>query len=99
MYDGDTPRAERPSLRVRVQLLIPNPDMLHPSILIRPPPHIPTALAAPSTERTCPFSWPQVYDGDTPQADCPSLRGRVQLLITYLDMTRANLVPAKPACL
>ncbi len=33
IYDGDTPRAERPAIRKRGNLIITNPDMLHVGIL------------------------------------------------------------------
>src|ERR1700730_2067356 len=33
IYDGDTPRAERPAIRKRSNLIITNPDMLHVGIL------------------------------------------------------------------
>ena len=33
IYDGDTPRAERPAIRKRANLILTNPDMLHVGIL------------------------------------------------------------------
>jgi DEAD/DEAH box helicase domain-containing protein len=35
IYDGDTPRAERPAIRKRSNLVLTNPDMLHVGILPR----------------------------------------------------------------
>ena len=33
IYDGDTPQAQRPSIRRNARLIISNPDMLHTGIL------------------------------------------------------------------
>jgi DEAD/DEAH box helicase domain-containing protein len=50
VYDGDTPRADRPLIRKNANLVMTNPDMLHAGIL-------PTTLAGRTSSCACRTSW------------------------------------------